>query len=133
MILRKAAAGDIAAILQIEDRSSWKTEDYLAYDCTVAEIEGRVVGVLLARQIADAEFEILNVAVAREFRRRGVADSLIRAQIAERNGDWFLEVRVSNAPARNLYHKIGFSETGTREAYYRDPPEAAVVMGIRSC
>jgi ribosomal protein S18 acetylase RimI-like enzyme len=137
VILRKAAGRDIAAILQIQSESgaasSWRAEDYLAYVCTVAEIDGQVAGYLLARQVAESEFEILHVAVAREFRRRGVALSLIRVQLAESKGDWFLEVRASNTAARSLYEKARFMNIGVREGYYCDPPEHGIVMRIRSC
>jgi ribosomal-protein-alanine N-acetyltransferase len=40
----------------------------------------------------------------------------------------FLEVRVSNFKARNLYKKVGFQEIGIRKNYYRIPEEDAVVM-----
>ena len=35
----------------------------------------------------------------------------------------FLEVRVSNIPAQNLYKKLGFTEVGIREKYYQDNGE----------
>ena len=39
-----------------------------------------------------------------------------------------LEVRVSNAPARSLYERLGFQVIGTRKEYYDDPVEDALVM-----
>jgi len=41
----------------------------------------------------------------------------------------YLEVRVSNQIAKNLYRKIGFKEVKTIQGYYRDR-EAANVMAI---
>ena len=42
----------------------------------------------------------------------------------------FLEVRVSNAPARGLYRSAGFEEISRRKGYYptRDGREDAIVM-----
>ena len=40
----------------------------------------------------------------------------------------FLEVRESNAPARALYEKLGFSYLNKRVKYYKDPIEDALVM-----
>ena len=42
--------------------------------------------------------------------------------------DVYLEVRVSNTPARTLYEKLGFRAVGVRKKYYRLPVEDAVVM-----
>ena len=39
-----------------------------------------------------------------------------------------LEVRVSNAPAQNLYRKYGFEVIGRRPRYYTDNHEDALVM-----
>ncbi len=42
---------------------------------------------------------------------------------------WFtLEVRMSNIPAINLYQKYGFETIGTREKYYQDNNEDALIM-----
>ncbi len=41
-----------------------------------------------------------------------------------------LEVRESNASARNLYVKAGFIETGRRRGYYRDPDEDAITYRL---
>jgi ribosomal-protein-alanine N-acetyltransferase len=42
--------------------------------------------------------------------------------------DVYLEVRVSNTPARTLYEKIGFRAIGVQKNYYRFPAEDAIVM-----
>jgi ribosomal protein S18 acetylase RimI-like enzyme len=43
----------------------------------------------------------------------------------------FLEVRVSNAPARALYRRLGFVETGRRKNYYAEEQEDALTMARR--
>jgi ACS family hexuronate transporter-like MFS transporter len=132
-ILRPAEPRDTEAIRRIEEESGSAHWDYSRYECTVAEIDGLAAGYLLVRKVAVDEFEILNVAVSARFRRKGIAGSLIRAQMKEKKGQWFLEVRESNTAARSLYEKIGFHETGKRPRYYSDPPESGIVMSIRSC
>ena len=42
-----------------------------------------------------------------------------------------LEVRFSNAPARALYEKYGFTSTGIRKGYYSMPKEDALLMELR--
>lgn len=39
-----------------------------------------------------------------------------------------LEVRESNAPAINLYTKMGFVNVGIRPDFYSDPTENAIIM-----
>ncbi|MEI9967207.1 MAG: GNAT family N-acetyltransferase [Terracidiphilus sp.] len=41
-----------------------------------------------------------------------------------------LEVRASNHAALAFYSRAGFSQTGTRPAYYADPVEDAVLMRL---
>lgn len=75
---------------------------------------------------------IANVAVLPEYRRKGVAVSLISALISFslENGLAFLtlEVRESNLPAISLYEKFGFEKVGRRKNYYRLPTEDAILM-----
>ena len=97
----------------------------------VAEAKGRLIGFIVGRQIAD-EAEILNLAVRRESRRRGEGEALLKTALAgfleRRATRVFLEVRESNETAIAFYAKQGFSKTGRRPGYYRDPAEAAVLM-----
>jgi ribosomal protein S18 acetylase RimI-like enzyme len=43
----------------------------------------------------------------------------------------FLEVRVSNEPARRLYASRGFRQISVREGYYQNPKEDALIL-VRS-
>lgn len=83
---------------------------------------------------AGNEREITNIAVAPDFRRRGIAKALLSALIAETKtrGEerLLLEVRASNLPARSLYESFGFLCDGVRKQYYRNPTEDAVLMSI---
>jgi ribosomal-protein-alanine N-acetyltransferase len=97
----------------------------------VIEEKKKVVGFLVARAIV-AEAEILNLCIAPEKRRSGLAEALLNTAVAElrrtRVDRLFLEVRESNTPAISFYEKHQFRETGRRPGYYRDPDEAAVLM-----
>jgi ribosomal-protein-alanine N-acetyltransferase len=97
----------------------------------VIEENGKVAGFLVARAVV-AEAEILNLCIAPEMRRVGLAESLLTEAVAElrrtRIDRLFLEVRESNTPAISFYEKHQFRKTGRRPGYYREPDEAAVLM-----
>ena len=88
---------------------------------------------MVARILADDEREILNLAVAPEFRRKGVARALFEHAMRNFSGDVFLEVRESNGLAIELYKSLGFKELSRRAGYYDAPPETAIVMKFHSC
>ena len=79
--------------------------------------------------------ELETIAVAPESQRQGLGKSLFQALAAELKaagvGELQLEVRASNRPAQSFYRALGFVETGRRKAYYADPIEDAVLMGLR--
>jgi ribosomal protein S18 acetylase RimI-like enzyme len=134
--IRPARPSDLAEISAIQasaaEASQWLAQDYLAFDCRVALLEGRIAGFVVSRHIADQEREILNVAVDPEFRRLGIASELLQTEIARYTGTHFLEVRESNAAARQLYERLGFQVVGARPEYYENPTETGIVMRIFS-
>ncbi|MGA1987129.1 MAG: ribosomal protein S18-alanine N-acetyltransferase [Candidatus Sulfotelmatobacter sp.] len=91
---------------------------------------GGLQGFLVARHVA-AEWELENIVVAPSARRNGLGQRLLGALLAAaretNSSSVFLEVRESNAPARNLYEKAGFEQTGRRKSYYADPAENAIL------
>jgi ribosomal protein S18 acetylase RimI-like enzyme len=134
--IRTATKRDLAQISAIQGTSSeasqWLPADYLAFDCEVALLDGKVAGFLVSRQVTDSEREILNIAVHADLRRLGVATQLLRNQMTRWPGIHFLEVRESNVSARRLYERLGFEATGTRPGYYENPTEAGIVMRVFS-
>ena len=90
-----------------------------------------VVGYCAGWVIFD-ELHINNLAVAPEWRRRGVGAGLLvfvlGAAAAEGATRATLEVRRSNEPARRLYERFGFAFAGVRTGYYREPVEDALVL-----
>ncbi len=99
----------------------------------VARSAGVVVGFLLAWRAAD-ELHLTDLGVTASARRRGYARVLTEALAREgaQTGARvvLLEVRESNAAARSLYAKLGFSELDRRARYYTDTGEDAVVMAL---
>ncbi len=141
-VIRTATLNDVPAILEIEQRAlaaaHWTAEQYQKLvggeGVLVAEADGRLCGFVCAQAVAD-EWEIENVVVAPELRRRGVASELLRELMervrTEAASAILLEVRESNLPARRLYEKHGFGEVGRRRLYYKDPVEDAILLALR--
>lgn len=90
-----------------------------------------IIGCFSGWLVAD-EFEVDNLAVAPKWRRSGVAANLLAEalRIARLRGAThaFLEVRSSNAVARALYEKQGFTAMGKRKNYYQNPPDDALIF-----
>lgn len=97
----------------------------------VAEFNGETSGVLIGRTAA-GEFEILNLAVSRDHRRRGIASLLLEAALRWSRGAgtkrMLLEVRASNEAAIRLYARYNFTACGRRKQYYQNPPEDALLF-----
>ncbi len=131
--IRKASEADIAELDRIQHLSSgaviWEPSSYLAYDCRVAELNGKVAGFVVCRMLPQGESEVLSLVVDPAARRRGVGTRLMQAVLDQAPATtWYLEVRESNWPARKLYIKLGFLDVATRPNYYQDTGETAVVM-----
>lgn len=93
----------------------------------VAEVDGRAVG-YMGLQIFGGEGYVTNVAVLPDYRGQGIAKALIAKQLENKMDFITLEVRESNAPAINLYEKMGFENVGIRPNFYTDPTENAIIM-----
>ena len=91
----------------------------------------RLAGYVGSQTVMD-ETDMMNLAVAPQFRRQGVGEALVNALTASLkelgSRCLTLEVRDSNEAARALYGKLGFAEVGRRRGYYRDPREDALIM-----
>ena len=136
--LRPAELADLAAILEIQAStptlSQWSADSLAgavtseSYGLDVVEADGAVTAFLLWRALPADETEILSLAVAGRARRQGFAELLLRRLFDLRKGEYFLEVRSSNAAALALYQKLGFQQIGLRREYYHRPVEDAVLM-----
>ena len=101
------------------------------YYVAVNKSDNDVVGFGGIMIVAD-EAELLNIAVAEQFRRQGIANDLVdRLLAAACNSNcsrMLLEVRKANAAARHLYMQKGFTELGVRNNYYSNPSDDAIIM-----
>lgn len=148
MSIRQATPDDLPAIRNLEQQAEtaahWAEREYdvlfapeaptrIALVATDEADIHQVSGFVIAR-CAEQDWEIENVVVAADHRRGGVGSALILELLQKathgRATSVLLEVRESNAPARQLYEKIGFSEVGRRNDYYRDPLEDGVLLRI---
>jgi [ribosomal protein S18]-alanine N-acetyltransferase len=140
--LRRLQLRDLSAIDEIE-RSSYPTpwsRSMFAGELTKASSiclgafdgdTGDLLGYLIISRYVDA-WHVMNVAVAPEHRRQGIAASLLERLFEVTAGDgrrgYTLEVRVSNTSAIKLYEQAGFRARGIRRGYYTDNREDALIM-----
>lgn len=139
-MIRPADPGDVPAIAALERvcfSDPWNTSSLLEVVQSETSFglvgldSGQVVGYLMAR-LSGEEGEILNLAVAPGYRRRGLAKALLHFGLGRMldSGamEAYLEVRESNRAAIGLYHEHGFRPVGLRPDYYRNPRESALVL-----
>jgi [ribosomal protein S18]-alanine N-acetyltransferase len=138
--VRRLAYSDLPAVLSIERRSfpsPWSLAMFVlelskpSGICLAAMDGRRLLGYLVCSRY-DQVWHLMNVAVAPEHRRRGIARRLI-AQLLEDGGGglpFTLEVRVSNRGAIAMYEGLGFRSAGVRPRYYRDNGEDALIMWL---
>ncbi len=140
MIIREMKMEDISTIAELEKicfSDPWSAESIsseldnrLSY-WLVAEESGKVVGYVGSQSVLDSA-DMMNIAVAPEYRRLGIGNALIEALVTYlRNKSirfLLLEVRVSNTSAIELYRKLGFQQVGKRPRYYHNPREDALIL-----
>ncbi len=127
--IRPMTAQDLEQIMHIELAMypfPWTRrifEDCLrvGYRCHVGEVEGNLAGYGVMSTGA-SEAHVLNLCVAGEFQRRGLAREMLSLLLDEADKlevrDVFLEVRPSNVAAITLYEQMGFNQVGLRKDYY---------------
>jgi ribosomal-protein-alanine N-acetyltransferase len=140
--LRKLELRDLNAIEEIERVSyptPWSRSMFageLAKPSSLSlgafDVEtGALVGYLVISRYVDA-WHVMNVAVAPEHRRQGIAkallDRLFEVTASDERRGYTLEVRVSNEGAIRLYEEMGFVARGVRRGYYTDNREDALIM-----
>lgn len=143
--LQPMQIGDLDAVLDLEQRAypfPWTRGNFI--DSLAAgylarllrDAQGQLLGYFLAMP-GVAEMHLLNIAVAPEHQGQGHARRMLDALSAlareqECEQIW-LEVRRSNARAREVYARYGYVETGIRRAYYpavAGQREDAVLMSL---
>jgi [ribosomal protein S18]-alanine N-acetyltransferase len=140
--LRRLGYSDLPAVISIERRSfptPWSLAMFVlelskpSGICLAAENEHGLVGYLVCARY-DEVWHLMNVAVHPEHRRGGIATELIE-RLFEEAGEgarFTLEVRISNAPAIEMYRRFGFRSAGRRRSYYHDNGEDALIMWLEA-
>jgi ribosomal-protein-alanine N-acetyltransferase len=101
----------------------------------VAIAEGQIVGYVCIRTILD-ETHVMKVTVLPDYQRRGIGEALLQSAIGMLKEQrpyvrkLTLEVRESNLAAIRLYHIAGFTYSGRRTGYYKNPSEDAIIMDM---
>jgi ribosomal-protein-alanine N-acetyltransferase len=138
--IRALLLSDLNAIEEIErlsyptpwSRSMFAGELAKPSSLCLGAFEGeQLAGYLIISRYVDA-WHVMNIAVAPDFRRRGIATALLErlfelTEDGSRRG-YTLEVRVSNEGAIKLYERLGFTGRGIRRGYYTDNREDALIM-----
>ena len=97
----------------------------------LCEIDGIPAGFVHWWRLPD-EAEIMNVAVAPAYRRRGIAADLLQHMLEQAGREGaaaaFLEVSENNTAARQLYARAGFRPVGERRNYYPGSCENAIIL-----
>lgn len=104
----------------------------------VAEANAEVVGYIMCRVEVGLgslglsglvkKGHVVSVAVTPEHRRKGIGEALVTSAMEAMRQynakQCYLEVRVTNEPAIELYKKLGFEITRTTHGYYADGEDA---------
>lgn len=140
--IRAGTAADLTRLIEIARYSptsaQWAHVEYEKLgrpesnrEFLVVVEDDHVSGFIVGREI-EREWEIENIAVSEDVRRRGLGSLLLSEfldRVRARGGtEIYLEVRESNHAARKLYDKSGFVEAGRRKSYYHTPPEDALLL-----
>ncbi len=142
-LCRPMHEGDVRAVMAIERRAyqfHWTEGIFrdclrVGYGCWVMELTGQVAGYGIMSLVV-GEAHLLNICVAPEWQRQGYGRLLLAhfMELAKERGasQMFLEVRLSNVAALNLYRARGFCEVGMRKNYYpaENGREDAMILAI---
>ena len=149
--VRGFSSGDLERVMQInaaclpENYTSYFYRDlYQRYPETfrVAEVDGAVQGYIMCRiergwskigKLTPARLcHIVSIAVMENYRRRGIGRKLIveamrKGRDVYSTSEGYLEVRISNDAAINLYDVLGFKKVKRNYGYYMDGEDAWVM------
>jgi len=152
--IRNAVSSDIDRVIEINMVSlpehyprSFFEELYKDYGKAflVAESpDGSVVGYIMTRvewkpgffhRLLARSGHVVSIAVLTDHRGRGLGFALMayamRAMYYEyKCNETYLEVRVSNTPAINLYEKLGYRKVKVEKGYYLDGEDAYVMARV---
>ncbi|MCA1927350.1 MAG: ribosomal protein S18-alanine N-acetyltransferase [Calditerrivibrio sp.] len=146
-MIRRAVESDIEDVLKIEREvydSPWSYGNFLSeLNNSVSRFyvydENGICGYIICWEIFNEdenlnEIEIVNVAVSQRYQHRGIGRKLLKYILSKSRKPFvcFLDVRVDNVPAFNLYISLGFDITGIRKDFYGKNRDA-YTMKLTNC
>ncbi len=125
------SAASLADELGRADRLWWVAREVApGYTGAAASAAGQVIGIA-GGLVVDGDMQVLKVAVAPAYRRRGVARTLMSRMADDaRNlaaSSASLEVRAQNTGAQAFYASVGFETVGPRPHFYADGEDALIM------
>ena len=140
MIIKNMTAAEVSQVANLEKicfNDPWSERSVAseldnALSLWLVAMEGDALAGYVGSQTVMGETDMMNIAVAPEFRRQGIAEKLVEALVdalkARESHCLTLEVRSSNESAKSLYEKLDFQQVGLRKNYYRNPKEDALIL-----
>ena len=100
------------------------------FTCIGIEEDGRLIGAVSC-STTDYDADIEGITIDNDFRRNGFAKALLgllEVKLKEKKIEKvFLEVRINNTPAKNLYLSAGYEQINIRKKYYSDGEDAVIM------
>ena len=143
--LRTMTPEDLDAVMAIEQavyshpwsRGNFRDSLNPLFDAHCLWLEGELLGYFLAMHGVE-EMHLLNITVAPQFQGQGYGVLMLDALSVwarSRQAQWlWLEVRVGNTRAMQVYERYGYRRVGERKNYYpadHGQREHAVVMSLK--
>jgi [ribosomal protein S18]-alanine N-acetyltransferase len=148
--IRPVEAAHVADLIRIGEEtnlSRWTAQNYLdemknpsAIMLRLVAEDNSTIGFVVGRTVIGGEAEtqldaeIYNIAIDRERQGNGFGqvlfDEFLRVCSGQQVRNIWLEVRESNQKAITFYGKNGFTQVQTRNNFYTDPREAALLMRL---
>ncbi len=143
--VREMTLADVDTVCVLEEMAfsmPWHKESFIemienkdALYLVADDEQAGVIGCCGVRSIV-GEGDITNVVVHPDFRKKGVAYTMLTQLMSRGESDFAikeftLEVRAGNMGAIHLYEKLGFVSEGVRKNFYEEPVEDALIMWKR--
>lgn len=107
----------------------------IGYLCWLLELNGKIIAYSVM-SVAVGEAHLLTIVVPEDEQGKGygkkMLNEMIQHAVEDNASTMYLEVRVSNKTAIQLYHQRGFNELGIRSDYYPDKNgrEDALILAL---